>query len=144
MNIRPACAADAAALAALARSQPAAANWAEAGFAAEIAQPCAAVWCAEEAGTLVGFVALRAAGGVAEILNVAVRPDCVGKGIGFALLEHALAGLKRTGTLQVSLEVARDNAPARALYAKAGLQALGTRREFYGPGRDALIMGKDL
>lgn len=144
MILRPALPVDAAALAAVERGQPRAAGWGEKGFETELAQPCSAVWCACEEEQITGFLALRAAGDFCEILNVAVLAGHTGKGTGFALLSRALDGLKKRGVKTASLEVAEDNGPARALYAKAGFKTLGRRKDFYGPGRDALVMGADL
>ncbi len=144
MKLRRAFPADAAALAALEQSQPRTAGWGEKGFAAELAQPCACIWCAEEPGGIFGFLALRCAAGCAEILNVAVAPTHTRQGLGRALLQQALQALRAQGSTQVSLEVAQDNLPAQALYTQAGLKPLGRRKDFYGPGCDGLIMGMDL
>ncbi len=144
MNIRLAQQQDAAALARVESTRPQAAGWAEQGFAGELQQPCARIWCACEGGEITGFLALRAAADCCEILNVAVLPACAGRGTGYALVSHALEELKKQGPCRISLEVAEDNGPARALYAKAGFVPLGRRSDFYGPGRDALIMGMDV
>ena len=89
-------------------------------------------------------MALRSAGGFAEILNVAVAPAKTKQGIASSLLSHALACLKEQNVTQVSLEVAKDNQAAVALYQKAGLVILGERKDFYGPAKHAFIMGKNL
>lgn len=144
MILRRALPSDAPALARVESTRPQAAGWGEAGFESELHQPYACVWCACEEGVMAGFAALRAAGGNAEILNVAVSPRFAGKGVGFALLSCALAELKKDGTWRVSLEVAQDNAPALALYKKTGFKILGRRKDFYGMGRDALVLGADI
>ena len=143
MNIRRAVATDALALAVLERRQPLAAGWGEKGFASELIQPAARIWCAEEAGILQGFLALRFAAENCEILNVAVCPTHVRKGIGWKLLEHALLYVKQQGVQRVSLEAAEHNQPASKLYTKAGFCIVGRRKNFYGAGQDALIWGKD-
>lgn len=144
MKMRRALPADAAALAALECRQPRAAGWGEKGFATELAQPCAYIWCAQEQGEILGFLALRCAAGCAEILNVAVAPHRTRQGIGRALLRQAFAALRAQAAEQVSLEVAQDNVPAQALYARAGLKPLGRRKDFYGSGCDGLVMGMNL
>lgn len=141
MNIRFATPADAPELAAVEQTQPQAAGWGLAGFTSELQQPCARIWCAQDQDQIVGFLALRSAAGSAEILNVAVAAGCTRRGIGRALLETALLWLREQGVEQISLEVATTNMPARSLYAKGGLQPVGTRKDFYGPGKDALILG---
>ena len=144
MILRRAEAGDCAALAAVEKTRPQAAGWGEGGFAAELQQPCAEIWCACEEEQLVGFVALRAASSYAEILNVAVLPRCAKRGIAFALLSRAVAELTKRGFWRISLEVAQDNSAALALYNKLGMRLLGRRKNFYGAGRDALVMGKDV
>ncbi len=141
MNIRLAVRTDALALAALEQRQPRAAGWGENGFRTELEQPAARIWCAED-GPIVGFVAVRLVAGQCEILNVAVDPQHTKQGIGYALLQRALADLQACGTEQVSLEAAQDNTAANALYMKAGFEVWGQRKDFYGQGKDAWIWGK--
>ena len=144
MNIRLATLPHAAALAAIEQTQPQAAGWGKAGFASELAQACSHIWCAERGGELVGFVAVRAVADSAEILNVAVHAHHTGRGVGSNLLNYVLQELARQGVRQVSLEVAQDNAAALALYTRAGFVRCSVRKDFYAPGRDGLILGKEL
>ncbi len=144
MKLRLARQTDAASLARVEQTRPQAAGWGESGFAGELGQPCARIWCACEENEIIGFVALRAAAGFCEILNVAVLPAYAGKGVGYRLLAHSLEELKKQGACRVTLEVAQDNKPACALYKKAGFVPLGLRKDFYGAGRNALILGTDV
>ena len=144
MILRRAMPADVSALARVESTRPQAAGWGRSGFESELAQPCAQIWCACEEEKIIGFAALRAAAGNAEVLNVAVLPDCGGKGVGFALLSHVLEELKKSGSWRISLEAAQDNGPALALYRKAGFTPLGRRKDFYGPGRDAVVLGVEI
>lgn len=144
MKLRRALLADAPFLAVVEATRPQAAGWKEEGFAAELQQPCARIWCSIEEEKITGFLALRVTDGFCEILNVAVLPQRANRGIGKALVAQALAELKQEGPCRVTLEVAKDNLPARALYAQAGFQPLGRRKDFYGAGRDALILGMDV
>lgn len=144
MNIRLSVASDAAALAAIEQTQPRAAGWGEKGFASELTQACSYIWGLETEGQLVGFVAVRAVADSAEILNVAVHAHYTGQGFGSNLLKQVLQELASQGVQQVSLEVAQDNAPALALYTKAGFVRCSVRKDFYAPGRDGLILGKEL
>ncbi len=132
------------ALAEIEAQQPRAAGWKKEGFESELKQSCSQIYGACQNEQLIGFLALRSAGGFAEILNVAVLPHHTGQGVGFQLLEHALTRLKEQNVTQVSLEVAQDNQAAVALYRKAGLRILGERKDFYGPSQHAFIMGIDL
>ncbi|MGO4524452.1 GNAT family N-acetyltransferase [Microvirga sp. 2MCAF35] len=84
----------------------------------------------------------------AEIITVAVAPEARGKGHARPLLAHHLDALSRRGVARVHLEVEEGNAPAIALYRRAGFRDVG-RREGYYPKADgtkvaALTMALDL
>ena len=144
MIFRRALAADAAELFATEQTQSRAAGWGKDGFAAELKLSSSLILCAQEDGQIIGFIAARFAADHAEILNVAVQAGRERHGVGSQLLAQTLAELKKQGVRQVSLEVAQDNAAACALYEKAGLVRLGARKDFYGPGCPAWILGKEL
>lgn len=144
MNIRRAISSDAAALAAIEKTQPRAARWGEKGFAAELEQSYATIWCVEIAGEMAGFIAVRAVIDSAEILNVAVHSQYVRKGLGTALMTFVLKELTSQGVCSVSLEVAQDNQPALALYTKAGFVKCNVRRDFYAPGQNGWVLRKEL
>ena len=144
MKLRPAVALDAPRLAQREAAQPMSAHWGEKGLAGEIIHPFAQVWCAEENGEIVGFLALRLAAGFCEILNLAVWPQSCRRGIGFLLLSRALAEVRAKGGQTVTLEVNVRNIPAISLYQKAGLKETGRREKFYNDTDDALIMGTEL
>ena len=66
-------------------------------------------------------------------------------------LQPSAAGWKKEGfeseILQSCAQIYcffKDNQAAVALYQKAGLVILGERKDFYGPAKDAFIMGKNL
>ncbi len=141
MRMRPALALDAPRLAWIEQTQPLSAHWGEKGFAGEVANAASRIWCWEENGEIVGFLALRLAAGMCEILNLAVLPDSCRKGIGFRLLAHALRDARARGAETVTLEVNVTNLPAISLYTKAGLAEWGRREKFYNGTEDALIMG---
>ena len=144
MTLRPAVALDAPRLAQIEEAQPMSAHWGEKGLAGEIIHPFAQVWCAEENGEVLGFLALRLAAGFCEILNLAVCPQACRRGIGFLLLSRAFAEVRARGGQTVTLEVNVRNIPAISLYQKAGLKETGRREKFYNDTDDALIMGAEL
>lgn len=72
----------------------------------------------------------RRAGGMGEVFNLAVDPSWKGRGLGSWLLTAGLMHLSGLGLREVVLWVDRENAPARALYARAG---------FVERGRDVAI-----
>jgi len=94
-----------------------------------------------------GFALALDLGGECEILSLGVVPDRRRAGIGIALLDSicVVAGLRRAEC--VKLEVAVDNAAARALYAREGFTVVGCRRNYYcqrGRLVDALILRRVL
>ena len=95
-----------------------------------------------------GFILIRVVLDEAEILTLAVRPDARRQGLGRRLVERACVAAKAAGAATLFLEVAEDNAAARALYARAGFVEIGRRKAYYpGPdGRriDALALRRDL
>lgn len=58
----------------------------------------------------------------AFIKDIAVRADMRRHGLGRALLLHGFAAFRARGAAQVDLKVELANAPARALYASAGMK----------------------
>ena len=86
-----------------------------------------------------GFVMGRAAGGEAEILTLAVKPEARGKGLGRALIAAMAAHARTLGASGIFLEVGDDNPAALALYAGLGFERVGQRKAYYA-GRDARIL----
>jgi [ribosomal protein S18]-alanine N-acetyltransferase len=79
-----------------------------------------------------------------HINNVAMRPKFRGRGIGTALLHHALAAGQKLGARRATLEVRASNDGARRLYDRLGFYIAGTRRNYYShPVEDALILWRD-
>jgi ribosomal-protein-alanine N-acetyltransferase len=80
-------------------------------------------------------------GGEVHILAIATHPDHRRAGIGAALLAHALAEGRAQRAGLATLEVRRGNAPAIALYERAGFRTVHVRRQYYQDnGEDALVM----
>ena len=94
--------------------------------------------------TMVGFIMSRLAGGEAEILLVAMAPARRGRGFSRPLLDLHLRRLAGLGANAVFLEVDADNAPARALYRRAGFYEVGQRQAYYTSGAAALVLRRDL
>ena len=75
------------------------------------------------------------------ITNIAVRPDCQGKGYGKQLLFSLLSQAEKEGILRMTLEVRASNEPALKLYMRAGFLPAGIRKGYYQqPKEDAIIM----
>ncbi len=79
--------------------------------------------------------------GEVHILAIATHPDHRRAGIGAALLAHALAQGRALGCGLATLEVRRSNAPAIALYERAGFRTVHVRTRYYQDNdEDALVM----
>lgn len=91
------------------------------------------IYVAREAGRIVGMVSTlytisTAEGGKAAWLeDMIVLPECRGRGIGAALLEHAVVAARDEGCLRLTLLSDEDNALAHAVYAAEGFQFSGMR-----------------
>lgn len=95
-----------------------------------------------------GFILVRTVVDEAEILTLAVRPADRRRGIGAALVARGAANAAAQGATRLFLEVAEDNAAARALYERSGFAEAGRRPGYYaraeGSDQDALILALNL
>ena len=149
MSLRPAADPDAEAMAAL-HALSFAASW-SAGEMRELMRGPGGYGLVIEAPAgraLAGFILCRMLAGEAEVLTLAVDPTERGRGLGGVLLRAALDLAATAGGEAMFLEVAADNAPAIALYRRAGFEPVGQRRGYYarqdGPAVDALVYRRDL
>jgi ribosomal-protein-alanine N-acetyltransferase len=93
---------------------------------------------------LIGFILSRHAASEAEILSVAIAPKWRGRGLARPLLNLHLRRLAGFGVRAVFLDVDKSNAPARALYKRAGFHEVGQRQGYYAGGATALVLRRDL
>lgn len=92
-----------------------------------------------------GYSVVARAADEAELLNLAVAERARGRGIGAALVEHAIADATQWGACAMFLEVRASNAAALGLYQRAGFREAGRRRGYYRrPSEDALILRREL
>jgi ribosomal-protein-alanine N-acetyltransferase len=94
-------------------------------------------------GELLAYFVLMAAAGEAHLLNLSVAARRQRSGHGSAMLGEAMALARRLGARNLFLEVRPSNAPAQALYTRAGFRKVGVRRAYYPAhfGReDALVL----
>jgi [ribosomal protein S18]-alanine N-acetyltransferase len=122
--------------------------WSREAFVAELRNARSSLLVAERrddgGGALVGYLCRWIVEDEAQILNVTIHPEWRRRGLGRRMLEQALDEAASRGARRATLEVRRYNLPAIALYERMGFRRVGERRNYYGPGEDALLMEKDL
>jgi ribosomal-protein-alanine N-acetyltransferase len=111
------------------------------------------LWHAQEGGRPQGFILCRLAADEGEVISVAVLRASRRAGVGRRLMGAALARAADAGAERIFLEVAENNASARAFYAAFGFSQVGRRGGYYrseagpsevGRGVDALVLRLDL
>jgi ribosomal-protein-alanine N-acetyltransferase len=119
--------------------------WTPTQFWSELARPQSRWYVLARAGRRVaGYAGLFVVGPEADVQTVAVARDMQGRGVGGRLLDALLDRAREVGVRVVHLEVAADNHVASGLYAGRGFVVDGRRRDYYGPGRDAVLMSRRL
>lgn len=117
--------------------------WTAAEFSALAAEPTTICTARAEA-----FALGRCAAGEAELLTLAVAPEARRAGLATALVREFEAEAMRRGGETAFLEVAADNAPARALYRRLGYAVAGRRPGYYrragAAAVDALVLRRSL
>ena len=94
---------------------------------------------------VIGYLVGRAAADEGEILNLAIGPGHRGRGIGRALVDHALATFREQGVTTVYLEVRDSNGIAQRFYQGVGFKEVGRRRGYYDrPREDARILALEI
>lgn len=95
----------------------------------------------EQEGKIVGYCGMYCGADEGEIVNVSVKREARGCGIGYRMLKKLLAKAKEAGIRQVVLEVRVSNRAAIGLYEKLGFSIVGLRKGFYEqPREDAYVM----
>ena len=113
--------------------------WSLAMFVLELSKPGGQCLAVRRDGALTGYVICSRYEEVWHVMNVAVDPRELRRGIATALLENLIGRLGEDA--RMTLEVRPSNHAAIALYERFGFLAAGTRRRYYQDnGEDALIM----
>ena len=79
----------------------------------------------------------------ADIISVGTDKTQQGRGFGRVVLQHMIATAEQQNVVEITLEVAADNLPARHLYETCGLSVSGVRKNYYHRDEnrcDAVIM----
>lgn len=118
--------------------------WSETLVRAELDAPSRSMLVARDGARLVGYASVTAVGDIAELLRIAVRHDARGRGWGRQLLDEELRVARTGGAVRMLLEVAHDNDAALRLYRSVGFAEFDRRADYYGPGRDALVLVRSL
>ena len=80
----------------------------------------------------------------AHVCNVAVRPDCRGRGYGKRIFQALIDLAMENSMAMITLEVRRSNTVAQNLYHACGMLDVGYRKRYYEDNKeDALIMYRD-
>ena len=101
-------------------------------------------WVAHDDGELLGLAGGMVIDHDVQIMDVAVDPAHRRAGIARKLLSHVSYDAQMLGCTTASLEVEDGNAGAIALYASLGFAEVGRRHNYYGAGKDALVMTAEL
>lgn len=98
----------------------------------------------EEEG-VVGYGSVHLSGtGPGRIISIAVLPERRGNGIGKALLSALEEECLAKSVASLCLEVSMSNLVALHLYLSKGYEVKGTICDYYGEGKDAFYMLKEL
>ncbi len=94
----------------------------------------AEIWLAVDGEVLLGWVGVRLhpEDRMGEVHIIAVDPGAQGKGVGAALMDHALARIREAGMAMVMVETGDDpgHAASRALYESTGFTRWPVARYF--------------
>lgn len=96
------------------------------------------------AGRVAGYVLMRTVGEISDLQRIGVAPAWQRAGLAAALLTAARAGVREEGAERILLEVAEDNAAARAFYAHQGFVEIDRRPKYYRHEVDALVLQREL
>ena len=107
--------------------------WSAETFWAELAQARAAGLrgAARRRDGLDGYAGVSVAGGVADVMTVAVAPSRQGQGLGRFLVQQLVELARARGAGRMMLEVRADNVAAQRVYASAGFERIAVRRGYY-------------
>jgi ribosomal-protein-alanine N-acetyltransferase len=101
----------------------------------------------ESADEIIGYGIMSFGAGEAHILNVCIRSDQRGTGMGRRLMNFLLDRAREEYMQEVFLEVRPSNAIAIRLYETLGFARIGVRKSYYqatGGREDALVYKLDL
>jgi ribosomal-protein-alanine N-acetyltransferase len=101
------------------------------------------VWLMFEGDQQVGHGVIQVIMDEAHLLNITVKPQSQGRGLGLRLLERLMQRAAELQAEECFLEVRASNQTAYRLYERYGFNEIGRRRDYYpavGGREDALVM----
>ena len=101
------------------------------------------IWLMFEGEQQVGHGVINVIIDEAHLLNITVKPESQGRGMGLRLLEHLMARAYQLNGRECFLEVRASNQSAYRLYERYGFNEIGRRRDYYpmaGGREDALVI----
>ena len=95
-------------------------------------------WTLREAsGALAGYFLLMMSVDEAHLLNITVRRDLHGKGLGRRLIDDVVALARQKNLTLILLEVRPSNTRALGVYQRYGFERIGKRKNYY-PAADSM------
>ena len=101
------------------------------------------IWLMFEGEQQVGHGVVQIILDEAHLLNITVKPESQGRGLGLKLLEHLMSIAYANKARECFLELRDSNTAAFKLYERYGFNEIGRRRDYYpavGGREDAVVM----
>lgn len=101
------------------------------------------VWLMFEGSQQVGHGVINVIIDEAHLLNITVKPESQGRGLGLVLLQHLMKRAYEINGRECFLELRDSNRSAYRLYERYGFNEIGRRRDYYpavGGREDAVVM----
>jgi [ribosomal protein S18]-alanine N-acetyltransferase len=118
--------------------------WSRGNFLDSLASGYEAWVVRDAAQNMLGYVLLMMILDEAHLLNIALRADAQGQGMGRLLMDKAMSIARGKNALSLFLEVRPSNSRALATYQRYGFDRVGLRKNYYpaaNNGReDAVVM----
>lgn len=115
-------------------------EWTAESFANELSNKVTNYIIALSGEKVVGFMGAWFIVDEVHVITVAVDPDFRKLGTGKQLVLRMLDLALESNCRWATLEVNRNNTPAVRLYEQFGFKKISDRKDYYGPGEDAMIM----
>lgn len=101
------------------------------------------IWLMFEGNQQVGHGVINVIIDEAHLLNITVKPESQGRGLGLLLLDKLMKRAYEINGRECFLELRASNQSAYRLYERYGFNEIGRRRDYYpvaGGREDALVM----